>query len=390
MKPIPGLRLALPVAFMIMVAGCGGGTKTAGDAGGAYAWGIDAELSGQLSFYGQGIVDGVTAYVDGVNASGGINGHKIELTSLDDAGEQSRAAANATQLATVNKVSAIFGHTLSTNCSAAQPIIERYKTPMACLSVAAASPYIFSLGPDNSRAGKAMFAAAKKVTSKSNVRAGLIYPTTQTGTALGKAIESGAASNGFELTSSQAISLTATDLSTQISRLVAGKPDVVFISHTGPGLLNVLKGARAGGLDAPFVWVDGTGNMSSLATSTDAGVYALNIYEAINPATATDAAKEYVTAVTPKLKNGVTVTSVNGGPGVEAYLTARAFGTAMKACGYPCPGDKLRGELEKVQLSLPGLVASFRYTADDHYPYPNWYLYHVVGAELTLVDTIPA
>jgi ABC-type branched-subunit amino acid transport system ATPase component len=53
MVRIPGLRLALPVVFTMMVAGCGGGTTASTDAGGTYAWGIDAELSGQLSFYGR-------------------------------------------------------------------------------------------------------------------------------------------------------------------------------------------------------------------------------------------------------------------------------------------------------------------------------------------------
>src|SRR5215813_548193 len=100
--------LTVGAGAILALAACGtSNNNTTTDTGGTYKWGLDVELSGALSFYGQSIADGVKAYVEEVNAKGGINGHQIELTSLDDAGDQSRAAANATQLATVNNVNAI-------------------------------------------------------------------------------------------------------------------------------------------------------------------------------------------------------------------------------------------------------------------------------------------
>jgi hypothetical protein len=71
-------------------------------------------------------------------------------------------------------------------------------------------------------------------------------------------------------------------------------------------------------------------------------------------------------------------------------MTARAFGEAAKSCGYPCPGDKLKSALDQVDLALPGLVDSFRYTSSNHYPYANWYLYKAVGNQTTQVDKYPA
>ena len=92
-----------------------------------------------------------------MNAAGGINGHEIKLTQLDNAGDSSKSSANATQLITANGVNAIFGQTLSSNCSAAQPIDDRYQVPIACFSVAQKDPYVFSMGFDASRVGTAMF-----------------------------------------------------------------------------------------------------------------------------------------------------------------------------------------------------------------------------------------
>jgi branched-chain amino acid transport system substrate-binding protein len=383
--------LTVGVGAILALAACGtSNNNTTTDTGGTYKWGLDVELSGALSFYGQSIADGVKAYVEQVNASGGINGHQIELTSLDDAGDQSRAAANATQLATVNNVNAIFGHTLSANCAAAQPIAERNKIPMACLSIASASPWLYALGPDNTRAADALFASGKKISGKANPKAAFVYLNTLTDIALSKSVAAKASGAGVTVATSQQLDLTKPDVSAQVAEVVRSAPDVVFISTTGPSMLNVLKGVRAGGVTAPFIWVDGTSNLASLAQSTDEGVYAFNVWQLADPASTESGAKDFITAITPKLKDGVSASTLNSGELVSGYVTARAFGTALKTCGYPCSGEKLKGELDKVNLAVPGLVPTFAYTASDHYPYRNWYVYHVVGTKTTLTDTLPA
>jgi ABC-type branched-subunit amino acid transport system substrate-binding protein len=385
--------LAAGAGAVLALAACTTTTNnnaTPADTGGTYKWGIDAELSGTLALYGQTISDGVNAYADQVNANGGINGHKIEVTSLDDAGDQSRAAANATQLATVNNVNAVFGHALSANCAAAQPITERYKIPMACLSIAAASPWLYALGPDNSRAASSLFASTKKVTGRTNPKVAFVYLNTLTDIALSKAVASTAGAAGITVATTQQLDLTKSDVSSQVAQVVASAPDAVIISTTGPQMLSVLKGVRAANVNAPFIWLDGTSNLGSLAQSTDQNVYAFTVFQLADPASADAGVKEFVTAITPKMKNGVTAATLNGGEYVTGYATAKAFGEALKTCGYPCSGEKLKGELDKVSVALAGLVPTFAYSANDHYPYRNWYVYHVVGTTTTLFDTVPA
>jgi branched-chain amino acid transport system substrate-binding protein len=375
-------------------ASSGSGTSSAstsiGSASGTYNWGIDAELSGVVSYYGLSIKQGVEAYVSQVNAAGGINGHKIKLTSLDSAGNQSQGAADATQLASADQVDAIFGNALSSDCTGAQSAADRYQVPLACLSVDTPDPYVFSLGADNSTVASALVAAGQKVSGKKSAKAAFVYLNTLTDIALAKSITSVAKGAGASIAASQEISLTATDVSAQVAEVVAAKPDVVLISETGPGLLSVLKGVRAAGITAPFVWVDGTGNLPALAQSTDTGVYAMNVYQVVQPGATEAGAQDYISAVTPTIKGTPTVESLNSGETVPGYMTARAFGAALKSCGYPCSGAQLKTALEKLNVSLPGLVASYAFTPSNHYPYTNWYVYHAVGTKTTLVDTLPA
>ena len=390
------LVAALTSATAIAIAGCassssgGSSTPSPHDASsGAYHWGVDAELSGPISYYGASIANGVAAYVSSVNATGGINGHKIVLTKLDNAGNPSQSSADATELITTDSVDAIFGQTLNTSCDAAEPVVARYQVPMACFSVGIQNPYVFNLGYDNALAGDAMIESAQKITGKSGLSIALMYPTTLTPTELAKSIQAAAPAKGVTIATAQSYNLTATDLSVQIARVVAAKPAAVLFSGTGPSLVSLVKGIRAAGLRAPVVWVDGTGNIGFLATSTDQGIYALNDYEYIPSAGATGAAAQFITAMGTSLGKDPTAPVINGGEAVDGYITAAAFGQALKSCGYPCSGAQLDGAVEKVSLSLDGLEPSFAYTAANHYPYLNWYLYHVTGPAATLLGTYP-
>ncbi|MFI0350089.1 ABC transporter substrate-binding protein [Actinomadura sp. 9N407] len=379
--------LALAGTGALVLAACGGGT---GASGGEYNWGINAELSGATSAYGKTLQQGVEAYVDEVNTAGGINGHKIKLTSLDNGGEQSRSAANATQLATARQVNAIFGHVLSSNCSAAQPIAARNKVPLACVSAAEHHPYVFSIGPDNARAAAPLFEAAKKVTGKSDPKAAFVYLNTLTDLALAKEVKAKAAGAGVGLATAQEVDLMSADYSSQTAKVVEAEPDVILISHTGPGLLSVLKGVRAAGIKAPVVWLDGTANLASLASSTDKDVYAMTVYSLVEPGATAEGAKAYNDAIKSKIKDASTMMGLNDGEAVMGYLSARAFGEALKTCGYPCSGEQLKAQLEKLRTSIPGIVDAFGYTAGDHYPFKNWYLYNVAGSKATLTQTLAA
>jgi branched-chain amino acid transport system substrate-binding protein len=390
--------VALTSALVLSACGSSGGGSSSTASGSSSAgsgtpieWGVNAELSGPLSSYGSTIAGGVKAYVDQVNASGGINGSKINLTQLDSAGDQARSAANATQLATANKVIAMFGNTLSTDCAAAQPVAERYKVPQACLSVAQGSTYTFSLGPDNGRAASAMLEGAKKVVGKSSgIKAAMFMLTTLTDQQLKKDIQAKASSAGVTIATAQDADVTAADVSAQVAQIVASKPDVILASTTGPGFVTVLKGVRAAGVQAPFVWLDGTGNLKSLATINDPGVYAFTVHQIVDPSSAKGAAKDYVAAVTPVIQGTPDQATLNSGEYITGYATARAFGEATKKCGDNCTGAKLQQQLQKTSIALEDLVPTYAYAGSDHYPYANWLLQQVQGTTYKQVASFKA
>jgi branched-chain amino acid transport system substrate-binding protein len=85
-------------ALGIAVLGAGlalGGTAGAQD---AYVIGVSAGMTGPAAATYAPVIEAMKAYLDHVNANGGINGKPVRLIIADDAAEPSRAGANAKRL----------------------------------------------------------------------------------------------------------------------------------------------------------------------------------------------------------------------------------------------------------------------------------------------------
>ena len=89
-----------------------------------YVIGVSAALTGPSAGTNAPPIEGLRLYVDRLNAAGGVNGKKIQLTVLDDQGEPSKAAANAKRLLTQDNVSLLI---LSSLSSTFAPVIGETK-----------------------------------------------------------------------------------------------------------------------------------------------------------------------------------------------------------------------------------------------------------------------
>jgi ABC-type branched-subunit amino acid transport system substrate-binding protein len=72
--------------------------------------GQSAPLSGALQAHGEEIRSGALAYLRKLNDAGGVHGRRIELATLDDAGDAKRALANTRRFIEEFKVFALFGY----------------------------------------------------------------------------------------------------------------------------------------------------------------------------------------------------------------------------------------------------------------------------------------
>ena len=92
-----------------------------------------------------------------INAAGGVNGRKIELITRDSSGDPAKAVNAAMDLASNQKVHAVFGPVNSGESLATTPIFTRFKIPSLGICVVdglidpVKFPNAFRLSPNNTQ-----------------------------------------------------------------------------------------------------------------------------------------------------------------------------------------------------------------------------------------------
>ena len=127
------LSLLLALLFTLsFMSGCAPKANT--EDGETVKVGLNYELSGDVSTYGQGLTDGVELAIEEINKAGGVLGKQIEIIKIDNRSDTTEAANASTKLATRDKVVTILGPATSGNTKAASPPAMENKVPLISAS----------------------------------------------------------------------------------------------------------------------------------------------------------------------------------------------------------------------------------------------------------------
>jgi ABC-type branched-subunit amino acid transport system substrate-binding protein len=130
---IPKRRLASPlalgVAFVLAACGGGGGGSTVPTQTGPLSLGVIAPFTGPAAEFGTLLTAPCLAATDLINATGGVMGHTVSCTSIDDTGDPADAVPNVTKaIATTTNLDFAIG--LESNTAATTvPIVDQAKIP---------------------------------------------------------------------------------------------------------------------------------------------------------------------------------------------------------------------------------------------------------------------
>jgi branched-chain amino acid transport system substrate-binding protein len=91
-------------------------------------------VTGPASFLGDPEKRTLEAYVDEINAKGGVNGQKLQLVIYDDGGDANAARTFATRLVEEDKVAAMVGGTTTGSTMAMIPVFEEAQIPFISLA----------------------------------------------------------------------------------------------------------------------------------------------------------------------------------------------------------------------------------------------------------------
>lgn len=226
--------------------------------------GLISSLSGPVAIYGQTTYNGIKLAVEQLNAAGGINGNKIELIVEDDKGDPAEAVTAAKRLISEKKVVAILGPIISTTCLAVAPIAQQNGVPMLTptgtnTKITEAGDYVARTCFIDPFQGGVM-ATFGIDTLKAKTAVVIKDVNSDYSEGLAEEFVKVFEKKGGKILDTVAYATNDVDYSSQLTKVKAENPDVIFV----PGYYNevalLVKQARDLQIKATFLGGDGWDN----------------------------------------------------------------------------------------------------------------------------------
>ncbi len=241
-------RLAVIIAVLVVVSAFAAPVMAAKEIkiGGLFA------LSGKAAHVGIPTKQVANMVVDDINRNGGINGAKLTLVVADTRSEPAQAVVALKKLVQKDKVVAICGPTTTGEIMACLPTIEQMKIPVvACVGGAApvvpVRPWVFK-SPQKSSSAVARILIYLR--SKGVKSIGILCATDAFGQEGESLLRDLADNYGIRIVAREQFDPKDVDMSVQIGKIAAKKPQAMVVWTIGPAGGIVAKNAKQ--LKVPF------------------------------------------------------------------------------------------------------------------------------------------
>jgi len=190
-------------------------------------------LSGAAAIIGQSMTAGMKAYFNYVNDNGGVFGRKINLLVADDQLNPAKTTVEVKRLVENDNVFAIVGGLGTPGCLAVVDYLNNAKVPFVYqgsgASVLAIPPknYVFTVQPNYTLEGNIMI--RHMYTNLKARRIAIVYRNADDGKEEYLAAKEALERFNLKPVAEIAINPSATDFSTEMTKLVAAKPDAIIL-----------------------------------------------------------------------------------------------------------------------------------------------------------------
>ena len=341
------------VAGMIAVAGCGSSGTTGANAQGVTSTtikiGTTLPITGTAAAAGVGFETGLQKAVDEINAKGGINGRKFDLTVLDDGFDAARSVANIRRLVEDEKVFAIVSPAGSSLLPGSWPYLKGKGIPM----VGPVSPpdpqlaNVYLLGTSLEDQHRVI---ADYLQTKGVKTIGIIRPDNLEGQNRSKGLHAQASKDGIQIVAEEVVQAGSTDVSAAVLNVKAKNPDAVDIETDNTGATLILKQMQELGWH-PIVTGDsstmgpGGSNVTKPAGSAADGIIGTQLVEL--PTTDTAAVQHWKSLGAPAPAANFDL---------QAYANAQVFFDIVKRMGNNLSWSNFQNVAESTKNFQTGLL----------------------------------
>jgi branched-chain amino acid transport system substrate-binding protein len=357
MNGMRAFRAAARIAMVAALAGLftAGANAEDGVSKTAIALGQSLAMTGPGATLAVPFAQGARLYFERVNAGGGVNGRKIEVTTLDDMGNPDITVANTKKLLD-QKVFSLFGYYGSPHVTAVYPLLKDTDVllfaPMAGADELRGSlyPNVYSVRPGYSEEAAVITRHAETLGMR---KLAILHGKDAESLAALDSAERTMGGMGANLVAKSALS--GGSVATSVDQVLGKKPESVLVISDALGAASAIRDLRAKGFRGPIYGFSTTGEslLAEQLGAAGAGVVVVRVTPKSDNAKSVLVRDLQTDAQAAKLgKSNVYM--------LEGYIAAWTYTEALRKAGKDPTRAKLRKALDSLQdLNLGGFRVHF-------------------------------
>ena len=358
------------IAGLLAAVICSAATVQAQD---AYVIGVTGAMTGPPASTNAPPIEGLRLYVDRLNAAGGINGKKIQLSIIDDQAEPSKAAANAKRLLTQDNVILLILSSLSSTYAPVVAEAKRANVPLMFMGAVCpkdvyppAEALLFCTtayaGGYDSRATLAFI----KDTAKEPVRLGLVAMAIPLSRGEIDYAEGQSKTMGMTPVDKEVIPPPAADYTPFATKLKDADPNWVFSWAPWVTQIKAFEALRRLAWPDNYIAWSHIEAESELARVKDPKLYVIGANSLFQ-----DNLPVHREIAEMVKKGSVQYPAEQM---TEGWIGGLVLEAALKSAGWPANAGKLRAALENVTVDTKGLRGGpIAWSKDNHFRARQYY-----------------
>jgi ABC-type branched-subunit amino acid transport system substrate-binding protein len=322
-----------------------------------------AVFSGPAALLGIQMRNGIKAYFDYVNATGGVHGRKLELVSEDDRYEPAVAPTASKKLIEEHKVFALLGYVGTPTGVAHLPVTTQAKVPLVGMFTGAEAlrvpmnRYVFHVRASYYDETEKI---VEQVVSTGGKKISVFYQNDAYGEAGRKGTEIALTKRGMKIHSSGTVERNTLKVEDAVKGINPSEPDAIVMVGAYAACAAFIKQMKKAGSGATFYNVSFVGSKALAdALGAEGSGVAISQVVPFPWATSVPVVKEY-----QRLAKNAGYTDYNFSA-MEGFLTAKVMVEGLRRAGKNPTREGLVEALERMSdVDLGGFYVS--YTPNNH------------------------
>lgn len=317
-----------------------------------------AVFSGPAAQLGIQMRNGIKAYLDHVNAAGGVHGRKIELVTEDDRYEPSVAPAASRKLIEEHKVFALLGYVGTPTGVAHLPVVTQAKVPLVGMFTGAEAlrvpfnRYVFHVRASYYDETEKI---VEQVVSTGGKKISVFFQNDAYGEAGRKGTEMALSKRGLKIHSNGTVERNTLKVEEAVKDIHSSEPDAIVMVGAYAACAEFIRQMRKAGSGATFYNVSFVGSKALADTlGSDGSGVAISQVVPFPWSTAVPVVKEYQI-----LAKSAGFADYNFSA-MEGFLTAKVMVEGLRRAGKSPTREDLVDALERMNdVDVGGFYVSY-------------------------------